>query len=113
MGLSSLFGGPTNTAAPPTVGANDATPFISEVSEPVTRLDSDNDFKRKLKEQISQELAVENATLLVEKISNNCFEKCPMADDLCVNQCLEKYMRSWNIISKTYISRIQKASNGF
>ncbi|KAG7192365.1 protein translocase subunit [Scheffersomyces spartinae] len=74
-------------------------------------------IKQQLQTQISQELAVQNATELVSKITDNCFEMCinnPPQETLsgrenaCVDQCLEKYMRSWNIISKTYISRIQQ-----
>lgn len=72
--------------------------------------------KNQLQEQISQELAVANATELVNKITQNCFDKCVLQpqesitaqQDGCINQCLEKYMRSWNVISKTYISRIQR-----
>lgn len=71
--------------------------------------------KTQLQEQIGQELAVANATELVNKITQNCFDKCILQpqdqitpqQDACLNQCLEKYMRSWNVISKTYISRIQ------
>lgn len=74
------------------------------------------DVKTQLQDQIKQELAVANATELVNKITQNCFDKCILQpqDQItpqqsgCVNQCLEKYMRSWNVISKTYIARIQK-----
>ncbi|KAL3231356.1 Mitochondrial import inner membrane translocase subunit TIM13 [Nakaseomyces bracarensis] len=67
------------------------------------------------KQQISQEIAVANATDLVGKVSDNCFEKClqrPFSNgnEACVDQCLAKYMRAWNVISKTYIDRIQNAS---
>ena len=76
-------------------------------------------LKQQIQDQISQELAVANATELVNKITENCFEKCisnpgPMMngqEDGCVNQCLEKYMRSWNVISKSYITRIQQNQN--
>ncbi|OBA22241.1 hypothetical protein METBIDRAFT_31174 [Metschnikowia bicuspidata var. bicuspidata NRRL YB-4993] len=91
-----LFGSSTTSAAPA-----------------VTQLS--NQIKTQLQEQIAQELAVANATELVNKITQNCFDKCiDQPQDLispqqntCVSQCLEKYMRSWNVISKTYISRIQ------
>lgn len=74
--------------------------------------------KQEIQDQIAQELAVANATELVNKITENCFEKCiqqplssiSLQEDGCVNQCLEKYMRSWNVISKSYISRIQQSS---
>ncbi|ODV80611.1 mitochondrial import inner membrane translocase subunit TIM13, partial [Suhomyces tanzawaensis NRRL Y-17324] len=75
--------------------------------------------KQEIQDQITQELAVANASELVNKITENCFQKCIAqpssaltgAEDYCVNQCLEKYMRSWNVISKAYITRIQQSSN--
>ncbi|KAK6454950.1 Tim10/DDP family zinc finger-domain-containing protein [Scheffersomyces xylosifermentans] len=75
-------------------------------------------LKQEIQDQIAQELAVANATELVSKITENCFEKCIVnpsvalnaQEDYCVNQCLEKYMRSWNVISKAYITRIQQSS---
>ncbi|CAH2355718.1 mitochondrial import inner membrane translocase subunit Tim13p [[Candida] railenensis] len=75
-------------------------------------------LKQQIQDQISQELAVANATELVNKITENCFDKCitnPQIslnpqEDGCVNQCLEKYMRSWNVISKSYITRIQQSN---
>lgn len=71
--------------------------------------------KDQLQAQIAQELAIANATELVTKITENCFAKCidtpqdtiTAPQSRCVDQCLEKYMRSWNVISKTYVSRIQ------
>lgn len=73
---------------------------------------------KQIQDEIGQELAIANATELVNKITENCFEKCVQypetsltpTQDTCVNQCLEKYMRSWNVISKTYIHRIQLQS---
>ena len=100
MGLGSLFGGKNNTP-----DENNTTKETIS-TDPTTQ---------KLKSQIQQELAVVNATELVNKVSENCFEKCLMApyqegNDPCIDQCLAKYMRSWNVISKTYIARIQNAS---
>lgn len=77
------------------------------------------EIKDQLQSQISQELAVLNATALVDKITENCFEKCihdPQASispqqSGCVDQCLGKYLRSWNVISKSYITRIQQSSS--
>ena len=99
MALGGLFGG-SSSSAPVT-----ATKVDSSAAE----------IKEKWKAQIAQELAVANATELVNKMTENCFEQCLKApyqstEDGCVNQCLEKYMRAWNTISKTYIQRIQQAS---
>lgn len=78
-------------------------------------LTTSQQLKQDIQDQIGQELAVANATELVNKVSENCFEKCisnPSSsltgpEELCINQCLEKYMRSWNVVSKAYITRIQ------
>ncbi|AAS50222.1 AAL144Cp [Eremothecium gossypii ATCC 10895] len=98
MALSSIFGGgsPSQQSNLPTSSASSSV-------------------KDQLKGQIAQELAVANATELVNKVTENCFEKCLMApytskQDTCVDQCLAKYMRSWNAISQAYVARIQQAS---
>ncbi|AJR78757.1 AIC_G0021660.mRNA.1.CDS.1 [Saccharomyces cerevisiae] len=100
MGLSSIFGGGAPSQQKEAATTAKTTP---------------NPIAKELKNQIAQELAVVNAIELVNKISENCFEKCltsPYAtrNDACIDQCLAKYMRSWNVISKAYISRIQNAS---
>ncbi|CAB4255762.1 similar to Saccharomyces cerevisiae YGR181W TIM13 Mitochondrial intermembrane space protein [Maudiozyma barnettii] len=100
MGLGSFFGGNKST----TTDDNVTTATIS--NDPASQ---------RIKAQIQQELAVANATELVNNVSKNCFEKCLMApysqsNDPCIDQCLAKYMRSWNVISKTYVARIQNAS---
>lgn len=81
--------------------------------------DDSQKIKSQIQDSIAQELAIANATELVSKITENCFDKCIQQpstslngqEDFCVNQCLEKYMRSWNVISKSYIGRIQQSSN--
>lgn len=74
------------------------------------------DLKTQLQSQITQELAVANASELVNKTTQNCFDKCidqPQStltgyQNSCVDLCLDKYMRSLKVISKTYVSRIQQ-----
>lgn len=95
MGLSSLFGYKDANAPP-------ATPVENSISD-------------NFKNQISQELAIVSATELVNKATENCFQQClkqPYTDKNkpCVDQCLSKYLQSWNTISKAYLSRIQDAS---
>lgn len=77
-----------------------------------------SEVKKQIQEKISQELAIANATELVNKITENCFEKCILnpgstltsTEQTCTKQCMEKYMSAWNTVSRTYISRIQQAS---
>ena len=99
MGLGSFFG---KKETP-----EDAAPVAPTSQDPATL---------QVKQQIQQELAIANATELVSKVSENCFEKCLQApfsqgNDPCIDQCLAKYMRSWNVISRTYVARIQNASD--
>lgn len=101
MGLSSIFGG--------------SAPSQQQTVSSGSNSNASSGITNQVKTQISQELAVANATELVNKVTENCFEKClnsPYTDrnEACVDQCLIKYMRSWNIVSKAYISRIQQAS---
>ncbi|KAL6943188.1 hypothetical protein ACO0RG_002177 [Hanseniaspora osmophila] len=68
-----------------------------------------------IKQQIQQDLAVANATELVNQATENCFNLCmkaPYNENLaesnqCVETCLGKYMRSWNAISQAYVQRLQ------
>lgn len=72
--------------------------------------------KKQVEEQISQELAMVHANELVSKLTDNCFQRCILqpsssltgVEETCVSQCMEKYMRAWNVISRSYISRIQQ-----
>lgn len=89
--------------------------FGSTKPEAAAAAPDSSNIKLQIQELISQELAVANATELVNNITQNCFDKCisqpgaslSNSDEGCLTQCLEKYMRSWNVISKTYIGRIQ------
>ncbi|KAK9370151.1 Tim10/DDP family zinc finger-domain-containing protein [Lipomyces kononenkoae] len=77
-----------------------------------------NSIKENLQAQILQEIALSNATELISKISNNCYEKCIVtpgsslsaADTACLDQCSEKYIQAWNIISRRYLARVQSES---
>lgn len=62
MALSGLFGGSGNS-----------TPVTS------TTVSSNSQVKDQLKAQIGQELAIANATELVNKITENCFAQCQNA----------------------------------
>ncbi|VEU20744.1 DEKNAAC101568 [Brettanomyces naardenensis] len=70
--------------------------------------------KDKIKNSIAQEMATAYATGLVNALSENCFQKCILRpsdslsaeEDRCISDCSAKFMRSWNLISKEYIARI-------
>ncbi|CAH6723787.1 mitochondrial import inner membrane translocase subunit Tim13p [[Candida] jaroonii] len=81
------------------------------------QITTQSDLKTQIQNDITQELAVANASELINKVTENCFEHCiqvpeniltPQQDN-CANQCLARYMKSWNVISKTYVNRIQNS----
>lgn len=97
MAFSSIFGGSSSNNG-------DVLPLSTSTSSVST-----NAIKDKVKQELELELAAANATELVNKLTETCFEKCPSGEDACVSQCVQKYMTSWNIISNTYVQLIQKA----
>ncbi|KAK9247617.1 Tim10/DDP family zinc finger-domain-containing protein [Lipomyces tetrasporus] len=100
----SLFGGADKKDATVGTSSGDST--------------SANSIKENLQAQILQEIALTNATELISKISNNCYEKCILTpgsslsavDTACLDQCSEKYIQAWNIISRRYLARVQSES---
>ncbi|KAI4174574.1 MAG: hypothetical protein LQ343_002147 [Gyalolechia ehrenbergii] len=77
-----------------------------------------SDLKSQLLDQIRQEAAVNNARALITKLNAHCFEKCvpsPGAslskrEEGCLSACMEKYMATWNVVSRTYIAQVQKTA---
>ncbi|EWC47604.1 mitochondrial import inner membrane translocase subunit tim13 [Drechslerella stenobrocha 248] len=66
-------------------------------------------------DKIRQDAALEQARALIEKVNDNCFDKCvpkpgkelSKGETTCINLCMEKYMSAWNVVSRKYIERIQ------
>ena len=67
-------------------------------------------------EQVRNQIAVTNAQELLQRITKSCFKKCvnkPGAqldsyEQKCVAMCMDRYMDSWNTVSKAYNDRITK-----
>ncbi|RKU48053.1 protein translocase subunit [Coniochaeta pulveracea] len=78
-------------------------------------MDSES-VKKAVIRQILTESNTANARQLIEKVNENCFEKCipkpgtsvSSSESSCVTQCLEKYMAAWNQVNQAYIRRIQQ-----
>ncbi|CAG8951693.1 hypothetical protein HYFRA_00005493 [Hymenoscyphus fraxineus] len=76
------------------------------------------DTKSAVMNQVRHEAAMTNARQLIEKVNQHCFERCvpkpgaslSSGETQCYTQCMEKYMAAWNIVSTTYIKRIQQES---
>ncbi|XP_014244755.1 mitochondrial import inner membrane translocase subunit Tim13 [Cimex lectularius] len=72
--------------------------------------------KDELMETVKQQIAVANAQELLTKMTEKCFKKCigkpgaslDSSEQKCVLMCMDRYMDSWNLVSKTYGNRIQR-----
>ncbi|XP_018324152.1 mitochondrial import inner membrane translocase subunit Tim13 isoform X2 [Agrilus planipennis] len=72
--------------------------------------------KDELMDQVKQQIAVANAQELLTKMTEKCFKKCiakpgtslDSSEQKCIAMCMDRYMDSWNLVSKTYSLRIQK-----
>ncbi|KAI8611418.1 hypothetical protein BC830DRAFT_1068824 [Chytriomyces sp. MP71] len=71
----------------------------------------------KIKEQIKNELALQNYQDLVHRINTKCFAKCVTkpgtslsgSEEACLAKCATMYIESWNLASSTYLKQVQKA----
>ncbi|KAF2766571.1 hypothetical protein EJ03DRAFT_390912 [Teratosphaeria nubilosa] len=78
------------------------------------------DPKQHIMDQVRQQTALSNARLLVEKINEHCFERCvpkpgsslSSSEQTCYTACMEKYMASWNTVSRQYMGHVQKGVGG-
>ncbi|KNC82745.1 hypothetical protein SARC_04986 [Sphaeroforma arctica JP610] len=67
-------------------------------------------------DEVRQQLAVANAQQLLQKMTDKCFNKCITkpgsdlsgSDRACLAKCMDRYLESWNVISKAYATRVQK-----
>ncbi|KAK4503219.1 hypothetical protein PRZ48_006647 [Zasmidium cellare] len=72
--------------------------------------------KQEVMDQVRQQAALANARLLVEKLNEHCFERCvpkpgssmSSTESTCMTACMEKYMASWNTVSRQYLGHAQK-----
>ncbi|XP_055639729.1 mitochondrial import inner membrane translocase subunit Tim13-like [Toxorhynchites rutilus septentrionalis] len=72
--------------------------------------------KDELMSQVKQQIAIANAQELLSKMTEKCFKKCISKPGLeldnserkCIAMCMDRYMDSWNLVSRTYTHRIQK-----
>lgn len=72
--------------------------------------------KEQVMDQVRSQIAVAIAQELMQKMADKCFRKCinyPSAEldtkeTKCLGMCMERYMESWNTVSRTYSARLQK-----
>ncbi|KAH7873312.1 Tim10/DDP family zinc finger-domain-containing protein [Lentinula edodes] len=72
--------------------------------------------KQAIMDQVRNELAQANAQQLMNNMNERCFKACvtkpgdslSSSEQTCLTRCLDRFMDTFNIVSKTYISRIAK-----
>ncbi|XP_065582840.1 mitochondrial import inner membrane translocase subunit Tim13-like [Artemia franciscana] len=72
--------------------------------------------REQLIEQVKEQIAVANAQELLSKMTDKCFKKCVVkpgssldsSEQKCIAMCMDRYMDAWNLVSKTYSSRLQR-----
>ncbi|GME83092.1 unnamed protein product [Ambrosiozyma monospora] len=99
--------------------SNDNAPSIAPTTTPTPSAPADprsQQIKNELITKVSQEIATANATALVNALTENCYKLCifkpasslSAEENKCIEDCSAKFMRSWNLISKSYINRINQ-----
>ncbi|KAF5359642.1 hypothetical protein D9756_003180 [Leucocoprinus leucothites] len=76
--------------------------------------------KEQIMNQIKTELALVQAQELITKTNEKCFAKCitkpgtslSNAEQTCLSRCIDRYMDAFNLVSKTYVSRLSKQRGG-
>ncbi|EDW11245.1 mitochondrial import inner membrane translocase subunit Tim13 [Drosophila mojavensis] len=72
--------------------------------------------KGEIMDQVKQQIAVANAQELLTQMTTKCFKKCvnkpgtslDASEQKCVSLCMDRFMDSWNLISRTYGQRLQR-----
>ncbi|GJJ08719.1 hypothetical protein Clacol_002938 [Clathrus columnatus] len=88
----------------------------SFLSSPPSGTDSES-IKQRLMSQMKQELAMVNAQELLNQMTKKCYSRCitkPSAkpfsssDETCLTRCMQRYMEAFDVISRSYTSRLQR-----
>ncbi|KAI0059177.1 hypothetical protein BV25DRAFT_1829217 [Artomyces pyxidatus] len=96
--MSSFFGGSSSQPSSPSSPADAAA------------------RKEAVMNSIRGELALANAQELINKTNDKCFAKCvtkpstslSSSEETCLVRCLDRYMEAFNIVSRTYTTRLAR-----
>ena len=128
MVFGGFFGGGSSSGSDKDSSSGETLPQsqISPQSSPLTpgayasfnanSSGSSNATRAKIENAITTQTALINAKYLITKINENCFEHCvpdpgnslSAKEQTCLSTCMEKYIDGWNVVSKTYVARLQK-----
>ncbi|KAF8581086.1 hypothetical protein K439DRAFT_1393112, partial [Ramaria rubella] len=87
--------------------------FLKSPTPPAGNADA---RKQEVMTQVKQELALANAQELMNKMNEKCFGKCITkpssslsgSEETCLTRCMDRYMEAFDLISRTYISRVSR-----
>merc|ERR1712080_203885 len=74
--------------------------------------------KEELMRTVQTQVALANMQELLTKITDKCFKKCisspgsslTSSDQKCLAMCMDRYMDSFNLVSKTYTNKLRQES---
>jgi len=76
----------------------------------------DTNQRQQIMMSVQQQLAIQNAQELLQKLNDKCFKACvtkpgstlSSSEQKCISQCSDRYMEAWNIVSRAYADRIKR-----
>ncbi|KAI8792068.1 mitochondrial import inner membrane translocase subunit Tim13 [Biomphalaria glabrata] len=79
----------------------------------------DSATREQLMSQVKQQIALANAQELLQKMSEKCYKKCipkpgttlDSSEQKCIAMCMDRYMDTWNLVSRVYSQRLQRESS--
>jgi len=79
----------------------------------------DSASKEQLMSQVKQQIALANAQELLQKMSEKCYKKCisrpgttlDNSEQKCIAMCMDRYMETWNLVSRVYTERLRRESS--
>ena len=70
---------------------------------------------------VKTQVAIAQVQQLVSSVSDKCFAKCVpphagsalnSAEQKCLTHCIDRYIEVWNLVSKTFVARVQREQAG-
>ncbi|EDR08537.1 uncharacterized protein LACBIDRAFT_327047 [Laccaria bicolor S238N-H82] len=72
--------------------------------------------KEAVMRNVRNQIALANAQVLMNSSTERCFTKCVPSpssslssyEQACLSKCMDRYMDAFNVVSRTYMSRISR-----
>ncbi|KAJ2398588.1 protein translocase subunit [Coemansia sp. RSA 2559] len=68
------------------------------------------------REKVRHDFAMNNAQELIRRVNQTCFKasvtmpgpSLTVAEQDSLSRCIDKYLASWDVVAKTYVTRLQR-----